>query len=155
MIIQKASLFKDLSQQAMNETARIVAEETHAKGTQLYAPQDPAKYFYILVTGRVRLALGNEPELDYTVMKEGEVFGWSSVVGREFYTTRAECVVPTKLVKIDRDDLNQIFQKYPADGVIFFKRLARAVVQRLVDNYNAGLREVTSTSVELVALAFS
>ena len=139
MIIQKANLFKDLSKDAMNEIARIMVEESYEKGTQLYTTRDPAKYFYILVDGRVHLTM--EAEIDYTLTREGEIFGWSSMVDRECYTANGECVIPTKAVKIDKDKLNQIFQKYPADGMTFFKGLAGAIAQRLIDNYNSFLSQ--------------
>lgn len=141
MIIQKAELFKDLSKDAMNEIARIMVEESYEKGTQLYTTRDPAKYFYILVDGRVHLTMETEAEIDYTLTGEGEIFGWSSMVDRECYTANGECVIPTKAVKIDKDKLNQIFQKYPADGMTFFKGLAGAIAQRLIDNYNSFLSQ--------------
>lgn len=160
MIVQKADIFKGISERAMSEIAEITIEQSHEKGSQLYTPEQAANHFYILIEGAVRLTMGKDPEIHYTVAKEGEVFGWSSVVDRESYTTRAECLASTRLVKIDRSDLNRILFKYPTDGLTFFKRLANAVVQRLVDNYHACVPELvpkglTSTSVELVALAFS
>ena len=82
-----------------------------------------------------------EAEIDYTLSREGEIFGWSSMVDRECYTANGQCVIPTKAVKIHKDKLNQVFQKYPIDGMIFFKGLAGAVAQGLIDNYNAFLSQ--------------
>ena len=51
-------------------------------------------------------------------------------------------------MKIENKSLNQIFEKDPASGMIFYKRLAGSVVQRLIWNYEAfisegSLKEVT------------
>jgi CRP/FNR family transcriptional regulator, cyclic AMP receptor protein len=141
MIMQNSDLFKDLSREATAEIAGIATAETHDKGSILFTRADPAKYFYTLLEGRVRLTIGRVGEIDYTASREGEVFGWSSMVDRACYTADAECVVPTKVVRIEKERLNGIFDKYPKDGTIFFKRLAAALVQRLLDNYNAFVSE--------------
>jgi CRP/FNR family transcriptional regulator, cyclic AMP receptor protein len=141
MFIKEADLFKELDEQTMIEISKIMVEESHQKGDVIYTEKSPANHFYILWEGRVRLSIGTEAEIDYTVNKRGEVFGWSSIVGRDSYTAKAECVSPCKVWKINKDKLNEVFKKYPHGGVIFFKRLAGAVVQRLVDNYDAFLSE--------------
>lgn len=141
MFIKEADLFKELDEQSMTEISRIMVEESLQKGDVIYTDKDKAGHFYILWDGRVRLSIGKEAEIDYTVNRRGEVFGWSSLVGRDFYTATAECVSPGKAMKINKDKLNEVFKKHPAAGMIFFKQLAAAVVQRLVDNYNAFLSE--------------
>jgi CRP-like cAMP-binding protein len=156
MFIKEADLFKELDEQTMNEISKIMVEEAHAKGDVIYTEKDRANHFYILWDGRVRLSLGKEGEIDYTVNRRGEVFGWSSLVGRDFYSAKAQCVSSVKVMKINKDQLNEVFKKHPAGGVIFFRRLAGAVVQRLLDNYSAFLSEgslkgVTSEGTRQVA----
>ncbi|MFH0957229.1 MAG: cyclic nucleotide-binding domain-containing protein [Pseudomonadota bacterium] len=141
MIIQNTDLFNGLSQEALNEISKAVIVESHSEGTVIYTDKDPATNFYSLVDGRVQLAIGKEAQIDYTVNRAGEVFGWSSMVDRKFYTTTAKCVIPTKVAKIGKEKLYQILEKHPRDGAIFYKRLASAVVQRLIDNYSAFLSE--------------
>jgi CRP-like cAMP-binding protein len=137
MSIQNADLFKGLM--VLNEISMAVVAETYDEGTIIYSYKDPANYFYSLIDGTVQLTLGQEAQIVYTVNRIGEIFGWSSMVGRESYTTIAKCVVPTKVNKISKQRLNQIFEKYPRDGMLFYKRLAGAVVQRLIDSHSAFL----------------
>ena len=141
MIIQNTDLFNGLSREALNEISKAVIVESHVGGTVLYTDNDPATYFYSLIDGRVQLTIGKEAQIDYTVNRVGEVFGWSSMVDRKSYTTTAKCVTPTKVAKISRKNLIQILEKHPRDAAIFYKRLAAAVVQRLIDNYSAFLSE--------------
>jgi CRP-like cAMP-binding protein len=141
MIIQKADLFKDQSQETMNEITKVMVEESHEKGSLVFKAGTPANHFYILVDGRVRVSIGTEAEIDYTVNLPGEAFGWTGMVDRPVYVASAECVAPSKVVKIGKESLNKIFEKHPEMGMMFFKRLAGAVVQRLIYNYETFLSE--------------
>jgi hypothetical protein len=98
-------------------------------------------FFQVLVFGRIRLSIGEEAEIDYTMSKRGEAFGWSGLVDREYYMSRAERVEASKVFKIDREKLLKLFEKRPDSGTLFFKRLAGAVLDRLACNYNAFLSE--------------
>jgi CRP/FNR family cyclic AMP-dependent transcriptional regulator len=141
MYLKEADLFMGLSQETMNELSKIMVEESHDKGALLFSEGDPAQHFYVLLEGRVRLALGKEAAIDYTVSNPGEAFGWSTLVDRPSYTAGAECESPTKLIKIKKEDIDRILEKQPGSGMIFFKRLAGALGERLIYSYNAFLSE--------------
>jgi len=141
MFIQESDLFKDLGEQAMNDLSKIMVEASFGTGDVVYTPRDLANNLYILWDGCVRLCIGDEAEIDYTVSRRGEAFGWSGLVDRECYTSRAECLAQSKVYKIDRGKLRELFEKRPEIGMLFYKRLAGAVIDRLVCNYNAFLCE--------------
>jgi CRP-like cAMP-binding protein len=148
MIIQKADLFKDLSPEVVNEISKIMIEESYEPGASIFEAGAPAQHFYILIGGMVRLFIGKKSEISYTVNVEGEAFGWTGLVDRPVYTATAECAASSKVMKIENKSLNKIFEKDTASGMMFFKRLAGAVVQRLIHNYEAfisegSLKEVT------------
>lgn len=137
MIIQKAELFKDLSQETMNEISKIMIEESYEVGSLLFEAGAPAQHFYILVEGMVRLSIGTNAEISYTVNVPGEAFGWTGLVDRPAYTATAECAFPSKVMKIENASLNKILLNDTASGMMFYKRLSGAVVQRLIHNYEA------------------
>jgi CRP-like cAMP-binding protein len=141
MIIQKSDLFKDLSQETMNKINSIMAEQSHEKGSLLFKAGDPATSFYLIVDGTVTLSIGTAGEIDYTANRPGEAFGWTGLVDRPTYVASAECATRCRLAKIEKEKMFQILDSDPESGKIFFKRLAGAVVQRLVDNYGAFLSE--------------
>jgi len=156
MFIREAELFKGLDDSTMSEISKIMVETSCKRGDVLYRENDPANTFYLLWEGMIRLAIGEEAEIDYTVSRRGEAFGWSSLVGRETYTARAECVAPSKVYAIPKDKLDKLFAKNPESGMKFYKSLAAAVIQRLVYNYRAFLSEgslkgVTSEGTRQVA----
>jgi len=137
MIIQKADLFRDVRGETMTEISKIMVEEPYEKGAMVFKAGDPAHSFYLVAEGRVRLSIGTEGEIDYTASHAGEAFGWTGMVDRPTYVATAECLTPCTLVRIDKGKLNAVLEKDPQGGMLFFKRLAGAVVQRLIDNYNA------------------
>jgi len=137
MFIKEAELFKGMSQEFMNELAKIMVEESYEKGTFLFQESDPPNFFYILEEGRVRLSIGGRGHVVQTLTDQGETFGWSSLVERDTYTSSAECVAQSKVIKIEREKLKKVFEKHLDDGVLFFKRLAGVIGQRLINSYNS------------------
>ena len=139
MFIQEAELFKGLTQDFMNELSNILVEESYGKGTVLFAEGDPAGFLYVLAEGRVRLAIGQQAEIEHSIANPGDAFGWSSLVDRVAYTARAECVAPSRLIRIEKEQLNKVLTRHPGDAMEFFKRLAAAIGHRLIVVYNAFL----------------
>jgi CRP-like cAMP-binding protein len=141
MIIHESELFKNIDATTMKELPQIMEEQAFEKGQTLYTDHDKAENFYILRDGRVRLHIGEEAEIDYTVNQPGESFGWSCLVNRECYLSRAECVAPTKVYKIPKEKLDELFSRHPQSGPTFYKALAGALMQRLIYNYDAFLQQ--------------
>jgi CRP-like cAMP-binding protein len=137
MFIKEAELFKGMSQEFMSELGKIMVEESYEKGIFLFQESDSPNFFYVLEEGRVRLSIGERGHIVHTLTDPGEAFGWSSLVARDTYTSSAECVAQSKLIKIEREKLNKVFEKHLDDGVVFFKRLAGVIGQRLINSYNS------------------
>jgi CRP-like cAMP-binding protein len=133
MFLPRSEVFKDLRQEAISDFSEIAVEETHPKGSVLFCAGDAATCFYLLVDGQVRLTVGEGPSAHYTVDRIGESFGWSSVVGRDAYSATAECLAPTKVMKIDRSKIEKVFDAHARSGRVFYKHLAKAMGQRWLD----------------------
>jgi CRP-like cAMP-binding protein len=137
MLIRETDLFKGMSQVFMTELGEIMGEKSYKEGTFLFKEGDATDYFYVLEEGRVKLSIGGRGHIVTIVTDSGEAFGWSSLVGRETYTATAECLVPCRLIRIEKEKLNKLFEKHMSDGVIFYKHLAGIVGQRLINSYNS------------------
>ena len=135
MYIQQADLFWGMNRDFVKEIMDTSEKETCQKGTLLFQQGDPAKYFYILVKGRVRLIVGKSGPVVQTVDHAGEAFGWSSLIDRDVYSASAECTEPTTLQKFDRHLFHKILEKDSANGLIFFKRFAGLIGYRLIRSY--------------------
>lgn len=139
MIIQNADLFSDMSLDAIKEISMGVIEEHYDSGDKLFLQNDRADYFYTLIEGRVQLAVGKEAQIDYTVSRPGEIFGLSSMLDRECYTADAQCVMPSRVAKLEKKKLDTVLEKYPKDATLFFKHLSSCIMARLISNYDAFL----------------
>ena len=135
MYIQQADLFWGMSRSFMKEVMDVAVKETYQKGDFLFREGDPAVHFYILIKGRIKLTTSEAGQLVHTVNNDGEAFGWSSLVERDVYSASAECTEKTILQKFDRRSLQKVIEEDLANGLIFFKRLAGIIGNRLIWSY--------------------
>ena len=136
MLIDQTDLARGMSWEFTNEVYDITSTESFAEGDFLFREGDKAKYFYVLLEGRVRLSMGETGRMVYIVNRPGETFGWSSLVGRGVYSASAQCVQASKFFRIDREEFEKILEKRPADGMTFFRRLAGILGERLINIYD-------------------
>jgi CRP-like cAMP-binding protein len=139
MPLEKSYLFQGLGEQAMAEIARIAVRDSYEKGAFLFRAGDAATHLYILEEGRIRLSVRGTGHFAQIVSEPGDALGWSSMVDRESYTASAECLVPVKVLKLDRDRLERVLEADPAGGLSFYKRLAWLIGQRLTASYGGTL----------------
>jgi CRP-like cAMP-binding protein len=137
MFIQEIDLLKGMSQETMNEIANMATEKLYERDGVIFQEGDSAQYFYILEEGTVRLTIGEQAHITFILSDPGEAFGWSSLADRDAYTASATCLSPCKLIRIEKGQLDRIFEKAPASGVTFFKNLVGIVGQRWINSYNA------------------
>ncbi len=150
MYFEQSDLFRGMNRDFVKDFMDVSVKESHRKGYFLFREGDRARYFYILLKGSVKINIGETGHTVHRVDQPGEVFGWSSLVGRDAYTASAECMESTKLLKIDNNRLQMVLEKDSANGLIFFKRLARTLGGRLLQSY----KMISGTSQPDVSLSF-
>ncbi len=146
MVVQKSDLFQEMDPEVIEELNQIMIEEFHEEGTVLFERGESANDLYILDQGSVELTIGEDAHVTYVVNKPGEAFGWSSLVNHHVYTASAVCSSPVELARIQSEKLNEIFQRNPESGLMFFKRLAEIISKRVATSYNLLLRSHEKTS---------
>lgn len=146
MSIQKSNLFREMDQQVLEEINKIMVEESCAEGKMLFERGESAHNLYILTEGSVELGIGENGFVTHIVSKPGEAFGWSSLVNHHVYTASAICSSPTKLIRIPSEELNKLFERNPASGLMFFKRLSEIISKRVATGYSLLLRSHERTS---------
>lgn len=135
MYIQQSDLFWGMDKGFVEAIMEIAEKQSFGKGDYLFREGENAALFYILLTGRVKLMIGEAGQVTYTVDHAGEAFGWSSLVGLESYSASAECMEPTTLDKFEREKFRKILKNDTANGLIFYKRLAGSIGNRLLWSY--------------------
>jgi CRP-like cAMP-binding protein len=137
MQLRQADLFRGLNPSVLSAIMASGTRHAFAAGEFVYHRDDPAAFLYILMEGDVRLRLGDEGAELFTVAALGEVFGWSSLIGRERHTVAAVCRRPSTVLKMSKHRLVALFEDDPESGFIFYKQLARALGNRLLQIYDA------------------
>lgn len=148
MYIQQSDLFWGMNRDFVKEVMNIAEKESYQKGDFLFREKDPAANFYVLIKGRVKLTIGETGQIVYTVDRAGEAFGWSSLIERDVYSASGECQQDTTLKKFDSRALLKFVEEDPVNGLIFIKRLAGLIGNRLLWSY----KMITSSSQAAVSM---
>jgi len=136
MDVQKSELLRGLSGDCISDILDIAIPESYGEGACLFLRGDLAGHFYFLLMGQVKLHLGETGKVVHHVSRPGEIIGWSGLVGREAYSTSAECTMPTELHKIEVGKLRKILGKNSIDGFVFFENLSMILGDRLLQSYS-------------------
>jgi CRP-like cAMP-binding protein len=135
MYIKMSDFFMGMGKNFTMEVLDISERISQKEGDLLFHEGDPAKHFYVLLKGRVKLSLGDTGPVVYMVRHPGEIIGWSGLIGRDVYSASGECMETTNLLKFDRDNFLEILNKYPQNEALLFKRLAQMLGNRLLELY--------------------
>jgi CRP-like cAMP-binding protein len=148
MYIQQSDLFWGMDREFVKKIMNVAEKISYGKGQFLFHEGDPADNFYVLIKGQIKLSIGEIGQMVYTVDRAGEAFGWSSLIERDVYSASGECQQDTLLQKFDSSALVNILEQDPANGLIFIKRLAGLIGNRLVWSY----KMITSSSQASVSV---
>jgi CRP-like cAMP-binding protein len=135
MLIDQADLLWGMEMLFVKEFMGITTAVQFEKGEVVFRENDSADFFYTLVEGKVRLSIGDPPKDVYTVDQAGEAFGWSSLVDRNYYSASADCLEPTRCLKLERGKFETLLRNHPESGLAFYKKLAGILGHRLIQCY--------------------
>jgi len=129
-------LFIGLGEDFLAGLAAIADKESEDKGTILFRTGDPAKNFYILEEGRICI---RAEKFDHSVSflhTAGDFFGWSFLLDRPVYSASAECVIPSRLLRIEKNKLDVLLKKDSMNGLQFIKNFADIIGGRFLDTHS-------------------
>jgi len=149
MYHKQKDIFRAMNKSFVKKIMNVSTTESYEQKDFLFQQGDLANQFYILLKGRIKLILGETGHAVYIVSNAGEAFGWSSLIDRETYTASAECMTLVKLLRFDQEKVLKILEEDPTNGLVFFKRLADILGNRLLHSYkmiSAAAQTEVSTS---------
>ena len=135
MYLKQSDLFTGLGHNFLKQTMAIAEKVSFEKGATILKEGEPADYFFILIKGQVSLLLGDPAKIVYQTSSLGEMFGCSSLIGQDTYFLTARCEEPSFALRIDRRKMEKILANDIDNGLLFFKRLARAIGHRMMSLY--------------------
>ena len=124
-------LKRDFVKAIMSSSEKIKFE----KGTSLFREGEPARYFYILIKGKVRLRIGKTGPMVYLVSRAGEAFGWSSLLEDRQYSATAICSENTEVMRLNGQDVQKKMSDDPSNGLALSNRLLALIGNRLIQSY--------------------
>lgn len=114
-LLRKVPLFARLDDSQLSGVYQLFRERGYTKGETVYFRGDPARVFYVVAQGNVKLmrhtAHGQDVLLE--ILGPGDTFGTLPVFGDEFYPDTAEAKTDCCLLTIIANDLQAILERYP------------------------------------------
>jgi CRP-like cAMP-binding protein len=135
MIIREHDLFEGMSEEMEQELGKVMEGVSYDSGEVIIEEGAAADNLYVLQTGVLNVKVAGARETTHVAIRPGEAVGWSSLAGRETYTATVECTEPSKLIRINKHMLDEVLRRYPETGLLFYKRLAGLVGERLIKCY--------------------
>ena len=133
--LKSFSIFNDPSINYMDMLEPLFQPYTCAAGTVVLQQGKPAEYLYLIVRGSAEVSYkpydGNP--ITVTHVEKGGLFGWSAVVGSDYYTSSTIAIEPLEAVRVRGSDLRKFCVQHPEAGKDLLERLANSVSARWKD----------------------
>lgn len=131
-VLPTISLFQGFDNSQIALLKPIFEDFNCTAGKVIFEQGDPAKYLYLLIYGDVAIRYKpyDGPPLTLTRLHEGDVFGWSAVIGSTKYTSSIVSETAIEAIRIRGSHLWDLVGKHPETGRAVINRLARIVSPR-------------------------
>jgi CRP-like cAMP-binding protein len=125
-------LFQDLAPTQIVLLKSLFEQFTCPADVVVFEQGTPAIYLYLIIQGEVSIRYKpyDGPIITLTRLREGDVFGWSAVVGSFQYTSSIVSETPIEAIRIRGNDLIKLSTDSPETGKVIMDRLARVVSPR-------------------------
>jgi CRP/FNR family transcriptional regulator len=142
--LTQCAAFAGLPTREIEALARVALEERHRARSSVFMEGDPARWFYLVKTGHVKIVRHSKTGKDVVLelLGPGEVFGGVAVIEKRAYPAAAEATESTVVVKIPADPMIALADRHPS----FIREMARLIGRRL----RAAHDSVTSLAVDPV-----
>ena len=120
-------------QKVLERLTSIVEVVEFRENETIFRENELAKTVYLIVKGRVSLAI-HEPRIGHRQVMElgdGELFGWSPLVGHQRLSDSAIALSQTTAVSCDADRLLELCAAEREFGFLFMSRVVHALAERL------------------------
>jgi CRP-like cAMP-binding protein len=132
-VFTKLALFQGLdARQTMRLRSLFVPCDVYAHD-KIFTQDAPADHMYIVVTGEVVVNFKpyDGPVITISRVHPGGVVGWSAALGSRSYTSSAEAVTYSQLLRVRGSDLRALYIQTPELGEMILDRLASLIAERL------------------------
>lgn len=131
-VLKDIVLFQNLSEQDLNEMARRITKRTYRLGEYLFHAGSPRTELFIIQSGEVEILqhIGDVQKV-IAMLGEGNFVGEGAMLDNDPHTNSCRAVVNTEILTLERDAINNIFEKSPDAARMILSRVARVMTYRL------------------------
>jgi CRP-like cAMP-binding protein len=127
--LRQRPVFAGLPAREMDALASLAVEEAHRTRSYIFMEGDPARWFYLVKSGHVKIVrhskIGKDVVLE--LLGPGEIFGGVAVIEKRPYPAAAQATESTVVLKIPADPMIALAERHPA----FIKEMALMIGRRL------------------------
>jgi CRP/FNR family transcriptional regulator, cyclic AMP receptor protein len=140
-------LFQDIDPAQLALLKPLFEQFACPADTMIIEQGAPANYLYLIIKGEVAIRYKpyDGPSIILTRLHDGDVFGWSAVVGSPCYTSSIVSETQIDAIRIRRNDLLRLSNDSPETGKVIMDRLARVVSPRW-ENTHAQVQSLLSSN---------
>ncbi|HBF40479.1 MAG TPA: hypothetical protein DDW19_01465 [Anaerolineaceae bacterium] len=148
--IDSFCIFQGLNNDQLELLAPLVSVSAFAADTVIFTQGDHATTLYLVISGQVEIRFKpyDGPPLTVSRLHAGDVFGWSSTIGRDLYTSSAISVTESQEYCINGLELHALCEQHPDAGVVILEKLASAIAENL-EATHTGIMNILSQGMEL------
>ena len=125
-------LFENLNTEQSSMLMSVFEKFSCSPGTVIFEQGDQARYLYLILKGKAIISYKpyDGPRFVISRLKDGDVFGWTAVVGGSKYSSSVVSETDLESIRIRREFLQNLLAKNPETGKIIIDRLALNVSPR-------------------------
>lgn len=139
-ILSNFSFFRNIDHQNLKKVIKYFKLRQYSKDEIIIRKGDPGDYFYVVVTGEVKIL--NDSGIAISELERGEVFGEMSLICDENAGATVQASKDSKILYVDHKHFKSILQKHPAMQLYFTKLLAKRLTDSnkvRSDDYASGM----------------
>lgn len=133
-------IFEGFNDSEKKSILSLGQEITHNKGASILMESVRTSDIYIIMEGRVSIDIGSvsfdketKAKIQLAVLRQGDIFGEMAFLENHRRTANVTAIDKVNVIKIDRNNLLNLFDKNNHIGYIFMRNLSFILSQRLED----------------------
>jgi CRP/FNR family transcriptional regulator, cyclic AMP receptor protein len=132
-LLRKIEFFHGIADEYLERVAAFSKAVEFPTRKEIFREDEPAKDVYFIVSGRVSLVICAPPVGCRQLVEagDGELIGWSPLVGRSRLSDTAWTLTPTKAIAMEGARVLELCAKDPKFGFEFMQRAAQTLASRL------------------------
>lgn len=125
-------MFEGFSPEELDDLKKIIESLRFSAGSEILRQNQRATNLYIVVNGDVEIfhKPDDAPQISVGKLSAGGVFGWSSILGRDVYSSTVLALTDCSLYRMRAFELQKFCELHHETGVVLLEKIARSVAKQ-------------------------